>query len=157
MGLEVLRVMRLRVRVSKLSTTFTLNKLDLRSDIIPFQCVVVIVQRHIQVFDGCRLGQPDFYLEVVLVVLRLEIGQRLPFLRGDFCLQPSCFAHGLILQVKLLVPHSVDRLFLSFAHEKTGQQILKCKPNSVVSSTFAIQEFLLVNFDFGPQLDSLLL
>ena len=156
MGLEVLRVMRLRVRVSKLAA-FTLNKLDLRSDIIPFQCVVVIVQRHIQVFDGCRLGQPDFYLEVVLVVLRLKIGQRLSFLRGDFCLQPSCFAHGLILQVKLLVPHSVDRLFLSFAHEKTRQQILKCKPNSVVSSTFAIQEFLLVNFDFGPQLDSLLL
>ena len=156
MGLEVLRVMRLRVRVSKLPT-FTLNKLDLRCDITPFQCVVVIVQRHIQVFDWCRLGQPDFYLEVLLVVLGLEIGQRLPFLGGDFCLQPSCFAHGLILQVKLLVPHSVDRLFLSFAHEKTGQQILQSKPNSVVSCTFAIQEFLLVNFDFGPQLDSLLL
>jgi len=129
--------MRLRVRVSKLST-FTLNKLDLRSDIIPFQCVVVIVQRIIKVFDGCWLGQSDFYLEVVLVVLGLEIGQRLSFLRGDFCLQPSCFAHGLILQVKLLVPHSVDSLFLSFTHEKTGQQILECKPNCVVSCTFAI-------------------
>jgi hypothetical protein len=41
-GLEVLRVMRLRVWVCKLAT-FTLNKLDLRTSIIPLQCAVMIV------------------------------------------------------------------------------------------------------------------